>query len=337
MAKIIGQSLPQMPWEEKPKGYDAPVWRYSQNPIINRNPVPGVARIFNSAIVPYQGAYIGVFRAETTATLPHLRLGHSQDGINWKIEDHPISFIDEQGKPWQPYYAYDPRLILIEGVYYIVWCTDFHGPTIGLAKTEDFKTFVRLENAFIPFNRNGVLFPRKIQGAYKMLSRASDNGHTPFGDIFVSSSYDLTHWGRHRHVMARGGNGWWQGLKIGGGPAPIETDEGWLMIYHGVCNTCNGYVYSMGIALLDKEEPSKVLYRAGHYILTPETNYEEVGFVPNVVFPCATLTDAATGRIAIYYGAADSYVALAFTTVDELISFVKKHHEKVGDDDAIGR
>lgn len=337
MAKIIGKNLPQMPWENKPEGYNGPVWRYSQNPIIKRNPLPGVARIFNSAILPYQGAYIGVFRAETTATLPHLRLGHSKDGINWDIEDHPIQFVDEDNKPWQPYYAYDPRLIEIEGVYYIVWCTDFHGPTIGLAKTVDFKTFIRLENAFIPFNRNGVLFPRKINGAYKMLSRASDNGHTPFGDIFVSSSFDLTHWGRHRHVMARGGNGWWQGLKIGGGPAPIETDEGWLMVYHGVCNTCNGYVYSMGVVILDKDEPSKVLYRAGHYILTPEAPYEEVGFVPNVVFPCATLTDADTGRIAIYYGAADSYVALAFTTVDELVEFAKKHNEKVGDDDSIGR
>lgn len=337
MAKIIGSNLTNMPWENKPQGYEAPVWRYTQNPIIKRNPVPGVARIFNSAIVSYQGKYIGVFRAETTATLPHLRLGHSEDGIHWDIEKQPISFVDENDSPWQPYYGYDPRLIEIEGTCYIVWCTDFHGPTIGLAKTTDFKKFIRLENAFIPFNRNGVLFPRKINGAYKMLSRASDNGHTPFGDIFVSSSFDLIHWGKHRHVMARGGNGWWQGLKIGGGPAPIETDEGWLMIYHGVCNTCNGYVYSMGIALLDKDEPSKVLYRSGHYILTPETTYEEIGFVPNVVFPCATLVDASTGRIAIYYGAADSYVALAFTTVDELITFAKKHHEKVGDDDSLGR
>lgn len=337
MAKIIGQNLKTMPWEKKPEGYQAPVWRYSKNPIIKRNPVPGVARIFNSAVVPYQGNYIGVFRAETTATLPHLRLGHSKDGINWEIEDKPITFVDENNKPWQPYYAYDPRLIEIEGTYYIVWCTDFHGPTIGIAQTKDFKTFVRLENAFIPFNRNGVLFPRKIGGAYKLLSRASDNGHTPFGDIFISSSFDLTHWGKHRHVMARGGAGWWQGLKIGGGPAPIETDEGWLMIYHGVCNTCNGYVYSMGVAILDLDEPSKVLYRSGHYILTPEAPYEEVGFVPNVVFPCATLVDQETGRIAIYYGAADSYVALAFTTVDELVNFAKKNHEKVGDDDSLGR
>ncbi len=337
MAKIIGQEIKTMPWEEKPKDYTGPVWRYSKNPIVKRNPVRGVARIFNSAIIYYQDKYIGVFRAETTETLPHLRLGHSNDGIDWKIEENPIQFIDESGKPWQPYYAYDPRLIEIEGIYYIVWCTDFHGPTIGLAKTTDFKTFIRLENPFIPYNRNGVLFPRKIGGAFKILSRASDNGHTPFGDIFLSESFDLVHWGKHRHVMARGGRGWWQGLKIGGGPAPIETDEGWLTLYHGVCNTCNGYVYSMGVALLDINEPSKVLYRASSYILTPEASYEETGFVPNVVFPCATITDSKTGRIAIYYGAADSYVALAFTTVDELIDYAKKHHESVGDDAQIGR
>ena len=337
MAKIIGPKVNKMPWQDKPKNAVGPIWRFDQNPIINRNPVPGIARIFNSAVVTYQDKFIGVFRAESTATLPHLRLGHSDDGINWDIELTPIKFIDEEGKPWQPYYAYDPRLIEIEGIYYIVWCTDFHGPTIGLAKTTDFKTFVRLENPFIPYNRNGVLFPRKINGAFKILSRASDNGHTPFGDIFLSESFDLIHWGKHRHVMARGGAGWWQGLKIGGGPAPIETSEGWLMLYHGVCNTCNGYVYSMGVAILDINEPSKVLYRAGHYVLTPEMPYEETGFVPNVVFPCATIHDSETGRITIYYGAADSYVALAFTTVDELVNFAKENHEKVGDDDAIGR
>ncbi|MCF7931998.1 MAG: glycoside hydrolase family 130 protein [Acholeplasmataceae bacterium] len=326
-----------MPWQDRPKNHLGPVWRYDNNPIIGRNPKPGVARIFNSAVINKDDGFIGVFRAETTATLPHLRLGRSQNGIDWEIDDDPIRFIDEKGNPWQPYYAYDPRLIQIDDVYHIVWCTDFFGPTIGLARTTDFKTFVRLENPFIPFNRNGVLFPRTINGTYRMLSRASDNGHTPFGDIFVSESPDLIHWGRHRHVMERGGSGWWQGLKIGGGPAPIETDEGWLMLYHGVCNTCNGYVYSMGVVLLDKDEPSKVIYRARDYILTPEMPYEETGFVPNVVFPCATVHDAKTGRIAIYYGAADTYVALAFSTVDLLIDFAKTHHESVGGDAYEGR
>lgn len=336
--KIIGSNLPHIPWEERDSHSNAVVWRSKHNPIVKRNPVDGIARIFNSAVVPWENnSFIGVFRAETIATLPHLRVGRSHNGFDWVFENSPLQMVDEQGKPWNPYYAYDPRVIPIDGVYYVVWCTEAHGPAIGLARTTDFKTFVRLENPFIPFNRNGVLFPRKIGGLYHILSRASDNGHTPFGDIFLSVSPDLTFWGKHRHVMERGGNGWWQGLKIGGGPAPIETSEGWLIFYHGVCNTCNGYVYSMGAAILDLDEPSKVKYRCRNYLLTPEMPYEEVGFVPNVVFPCATLTDAQTGRIAIYYGAADSYVALAYTTVDLVVSYIKEHHETVGRDAELGK
>ncbi len=106
---------------------------------------------------------------------------------------------------------------------------------------------------------------------------------------------------------------------------PIETREGWLLLYHGATTTCNGFVYSMGAALLDLDDPSKVLYRTRDYILTPEKQYETVGFVPNVVFPGAALFDADTGRIAIYYGAADTYTAIAFTQVDELIAFVKSN------------
>ena len=156
-----------------------------------------------------------------------------------------------------------------------------------------------------------------------MLSRPSDSGHTPFGDIFLSESPDLTYWGRHRKVMSKGAAGWWQDVKIGAGPVPIETTEGWLLFYHGVVGTCNGLVYSMGAALLDRDQPSKVLYRCRDYLLTPEEPYETVGFVPNVVFPCAALHDAATGRIAIYYGAADTHVAVAYTYADELIRYIK--------------
>ncbi|MFA5006518.1 MAG: glycoside hydrolase family 130 protein [Candidatus Izemoplasmatales bacterium] len=336
--RMICDPIKNLPWQDRPAGCDAPVWRYDKNPIVRRNPVEGIARIFNSAIVPWKnGGFIGVFRAETVATLPHLRVGRSADGFAWTFENRQLEMVDETGKPWNPYYAYDPRVVKVGEDYFVIWCTEAYGPAIGLAKTRDFVRFVRLENPFIPFNRNGVLFPRKIGGNYRILSRASDNGHTPFGDIFVSESPDLVFWGKHRHVMERGGNGWWQGLKIGGGPAPIETSEGWLVFYHGVCNTCNGYVYSMGAAILDLEEPSKVKYRCKNYLLTPEMPYEETGFVPNVVFPCATLQDPDTGRIAIYYGAADSYVALAFTTVDLVVDYVIAHHESVGRDADLGR
>lgn len=297
--KIISQPLSNMPWQDKPDGYELPVWRHSENPIIQRNPLPDVARIFNSAVMPFGNGFVGVFRGEQRDGVPHVYFGTSDDGLNWKFNKDKINFTDENGTPFQPLYAYDPRLVKVEDTYYIMWCQDMYGATIGIAKTKDFKNFTRIENPFLPYNRNAVLFPRKINGNFVMLSRPCDNGHTAFGDIFISESPDMIYWGKHRHVMGKSEN-WWENLKIGGGAAPIETDKGWLLFYHGVVNTCNGYVYSIGAAILDKDEPSKVLHRCSRYILAPEEWYEERGFVPNVCFPCATLHDSATGRIALY-------------------------------------
>ncbi|MBR6394316.1 MAG: glycoside hydrolase family 130 protein [Ruminococcus sp.] len=333
--KIIGDSLPNIPWQDKPENCCTPVWRYSENPIIDRNPLPNVARIFNSAVLPYGDGFIGVFRGEQRDGIPHIYLGRSNDAVHWEFESERIQFTDKNGELFMPKYAYDPRLIKVEDTYYIMWCQDGYGATIGIAQTKDFKTFVRLENPFLPYNRNAVLFPRKINGNYVMLSRPCDNGHTAFGDIFLSESPDMEFWGRHRHVMGRSEN-WWENLKIGGGAAPIETDKGWLLFYHGVVNTCNGYVYSIGAAILDINEPSRVLHRCKNYILAPEEWYEERGFVPNVCFPCATLTDADTGRIAIYYGCADSYVGVAFTTVQDIWDYIIKFDSVNESDTEIG-
>lgn len=336
--QLIAPKISSMPWQDAPREErrNSPLWRYSENPIIGRNPVPGVARIFNSAVMPYGDAFIGVFRGEQTNGISFIYLGRSRDGIHWEFEPEKIQFTDEEGKPFMPLYAYDPRLVKVEDTYYIIWCQDFWGAAIGIARTKDFKTFTRIENPFIPFNRNAVLFPRKINGNYVLLSRPSDSGHTPFGDIFLSESPDMTYWGKHRHVMSRSSE-WWESLKIGGGAAPIETSEGWLMFYHGVVQTCSGYVYSIGGAILDINEPSRVLYRCSNWLLTPEAWYEERGFVPNVVFPCATIHDPDTGRIAIYYGAADSYVGLAFGYADEIIDYIKANSRTTEDDRNDGR
>ncbi|MFH1196207.1 MAG: glycoside hydrolase family 130 protein [bacterium] len=325
---IIGDALPNIPWEEKPKGCTDVIWRFSGNPVIDWNPIPKAARIYNSAVMPYNGEFVGVFRADQKNGRATLFFGTSKDAINWNIGPNPIEWVDEKGNPNPTSYAYDPRLVKIEDMYYITWCDDMHGASIGLGRTTDFKTFVKMPNPLMPFNRNGVLFPRKINGMYKLLSRPSDSGHTPFGDIFISESPDLIYWGKHRFVMGKGGQGWWQGVKIGAGPVPIETKDGWLLFYHGVSTTCNGFVYSYGAVILDINEPCKVLYRTRDYLLTPEKPYETTGFVPNVTFPCANLYDAATGRIAIYYGAADTYTAVAFAQVDELLEYIKANSEK---------
>ena len=177
--KIIGDRVDNMPWQDKPEGLrNAPVWRYSKNPIIERNPVSIVARIFNSAVLPYEGGFIGVFRGEQIDGIPYIYLGKSNDGINWNFDEERIHFVDEDGNSFMPKYTYDPRLVKVDDIYYVIWCQDFYGASIGVAKTEDFKKFVRIENPFLPFNRNAVLFPRKINDKFVMLSRPSDSGHT---------------------------------------------------------------------------------------------------------------------------------------------------------------
>jgi len=314
--RLVGDPLPKMPWEDAPRKCSHAVWRYTGNPIIERNELPTSNSIFNSAAVPYKGKFAGVFRCDNRRRQMRLHAGFSDDGIAWKIEPEPIHWKLEDKEIEPPEYGYDPRVCWLEDRYWITWCNGFHGPCIGIGFTHDFKSFHMLENALLPFNRNGVLFPRRINGRYMMLSRPSDNGHTPFGEIFLSQSEDLIHWGRHRHVMK--GEEPWESTKIGAGPVPIETTEGWLLFHHGVLTSCNGFVYHFGAALLDLEQPWKVRSRTRDYLLSPQMSYECVGDVPNVVFPCAALADPDTGRIAIYYGAADTVTCLAFTTVEHI-------------------
>jgi beta-1,4-mannooligosaccharide/beta-1,4-mannosyl-N-acetylglucosamine phosphorylase len=320
-------ALPNLPWQERPAGCSDVVWRYRSNPIIPRDLIPSSNSIFNSAVVPFQGKFAGVFRCDNKKREMNLHRGASANGIDWRLDDAPIdwTFTDPEHSRFE--HRYDPRVVWLEDRYYVTWCNGYHGPTIGIGYTFDFETFCFLENALLPFNRNGVLFPRRIKDRYCMLSRPSDNGHTPFGDIFISQSPDLVHWGQHRFVM--GVKGGWQSTKIGAGPVPIETSEGWLLFYHGVLTSCNGFVYSFGAALLDLDQPWKVVARGEPYLLSPQRDYECVGDVPNVAFPCAALYDPPTGRIAIYYGGADTVTALAFARLDEVLDFVKTTSEGI--------
>ncbi len=318
---MLPSNLPNIPWEDRPAGSSDVLWRYSCNPIIPRDLIPGSNSIFNSAVVPFNGAFAGVFRCDDKRREMNLHCGTSRDGLAWDIDPAPIEWNCEDPEINRFQYRYDPRVLWLEDRYYTTWCNGYHGPAIGIGYTFDFQRFTFLENALLPFNRNGVLFPRRINGRYVMLSRPSDNGHTPFGDIFLSQSIDLIHWGEHRFVMAPSEP--WQSTKIGAGPVPIETDEGWLLFFHGVLTSCNGFVYSFGAVLLDLDQPWNVIRRARPYLLSPQALYECVGDVPNVVFPCAALHDESTGRIAIYYGAADTVTALAFTTLPDILSFLR--------------
>lgn len=318
-------SVINIPWEERPEGSSDIMWRYSDNPIIKRNHIPGSNSIFNSAVVPFEDGFAGVFRCDNKAIQMNIHAGFSKDGINWDINPKPIEMANADTDMIHSDYKYDPRVTFIDDRYWITWCNGYHGPTIGVGYTFDFKTFYQTENAFLPFNRNGVLFSEKIKGKYCMLSRPSDNGHTAFGDIFLSYSPDMIYWGEHRIVLpvADFTQSAWQSLKVGAGSVPIKTDDGWLLFYHGVIQTCNGFRYAMGAALLELERPDKVIYRSKPYLLTPEAIYETTGDVPNVIFPCAALNDE-EGRLAVYYGAADTVTGIAFGYIDEIIDYLKK-------------
>ena len=126
--KIIAPTIHNMPWQEpEKKPVDAPVWRYRENPVIGRNPIKGVSRIFNSAVVPFEDGFIGVFRGEQVNGVPYIYMGRSQDGIHWDFQEEKIHFVDEKGQEFMPKYAYDPRLVKVEDTYYVIWCQDFYG------------------------------------------------------------------------------------------------------------------------------------------------------------------------------------------------------------------
>lgn len=297
--------------------------RYKSNPIITSAALPRANSIHNSAIVKFGSGFAGIFRVDEIDMNFTMHVGRSKDGIKWDIDPDVITMKAQDKDIPIKARTYDPRLTRIDDTFYFTWCIDSEqGPCIGLATTKDFKSFTQMENPLPPANRNCVIFPKKINGKYAMLHRPSDRGHTPFGDMFYSTSPDLVHWGTHRFVFGtlRGG---WQSTKIGPGPAPIETKEGWLLIYHGVWTSCNGYIYYAGGAILDLYKPWKVLYRTRDYLLAPTELYERVGDVPNVVFPSSAVVE--NGMIRLYYGCADTCISIADAKLADVLTFVKKH------------
>ncbi len=299
--------------------------RYAGNPIITSRAVPRANSIHNSAVVKFGKRYAGVFRVDEQDFSYVLHAGFSDDGLHWDIDPKPIKMKSPNPEVKVSEHSYDPRITRLGDTYYVTWCNAAgQGPTIGLARTKDFKTFIQMENPLATANRNCVIFPRKIGGKYAILHRPSDRGHTPFGDIFYATSPDLTHWGCHRFVF--GPRGGWQATKVGPGPAPIETKDGWLLIYHGVWTSCNGYLYYAGGALLDLEKPWKVLYRTRDYLLAPTETYERVGDVPNVVFPSSVIVEGDILRL--YYGCADTCVSVAEAAIPDIIKFIKAHSFK---------
>jgi predicted GH43/DUF377 family glycosyl hydrolase len=241
----------------------------------------------------------------------------SDDGIHFVPRPEPIKMPEtEEFKEYTTGMYYDPRVTNIDGKYYTVFaCHSGHSCRLGLLESPDMKKFEFKGFISETDNRNGVLFPEKINGYYCRLDRPNTGDGQ--GYIWVSYSPDLIYWGRSRAVANAQDEWGWK--KNGPGAVPIKTDKGWLVIYHAVNVQCAAqYVYHLGVMLLDLKDPSKVLARAKAPILSPATDYELNGLTYAVVFTCGAVVED-DGEVKLYYGGADTVQCLATTTVDKLL------------------
>ncbi|MFC2076780.1 glycosidase [candidate division KSB1 bacterium] len=292
--------------------------RWEGNPIIELDDIPFRCNtVFNGTSVKYGDEYLILLRIEGQQGYSFFALARSHDGIHFIVDNKPTLLPAKEGifGKYETFGIEDPRATFIDGAYYIMYtASSGHGPRIALARTDDFRTFERIALISEPGNKDGVLFPEKIDDLYVRLDRPIGQG---VGSIWISFSKDLIHWGSSK-VLITPRHGYWDSYRIGASVPPIRTDHGWLEIYHGVHMTSSGPIYRTGTLLLDLENPSQVISRSDAPSLSPREEYERVGEVGNVVFPCGAIVED-DGDIKMYYGAADTSLCLATTNLEELI------------------
>lgn len=297
--------------------------RDENNPIITKEDVPfKVNTIFNPGAVKFNDKYLLVCRVEMPNGRSSFVLAWSDDGVHFKVDSKPC-LTSEDHKDIFKYVEWgieDTRVVKIDDKYYLTY-TGYSRfmPIVVLSATNDFKNFNVLGPISLPSNKDCSLFPEKINGNYWKVDRpTADQRH----DIWISKSRDLIHWGEYE-ILAEPISGTWENDKIGNSTPPIKTKHGWLMLYHGVRGFgISSSLYKLGVMLLDLEKPWIIKGRSQEPILSPETGYERVGDVGNVVFSNGWIADD-NGELKIYYSGADTNICLATTTVDELISVCK--------------
>jgi predicted GH43/DUF377 family glycosyl hydrolase len=299
--------------------------RHPDNPIITAADLPYSANtVFNPGATVRDGETILLMRVEDRSGLSHLTVARSSDGAaGWRIDTVPTFVGEPDLHPEEIWGIEDPRVTFIEEGRWMVAYTAYArgGPLVSLAATEDFRTFERLGAILPPENKDAGLFPVRFEGRWALVHRPVSGG---FGaNMWISFSPDLRHWGDHRLLLEARAGGWWDAGKIGLSAPPLETDQGWLILYHSVRTTASGSIYRLGLALLDLEDPRCVLKRSSEWLFSPTETYERSGDVGNVVFPCGwTLVD---DEIRIYYGAADTSIALATGRLSELLAWLDAH------------
>ena len=301
--------------------------RHKKNPILTADnwPYP-VNSVFNAGATLLQdGTTLLLCRVEDRRGLSHLCAARSVNGKDsWQIDQQPTLLPDPDNYPEELWGIEDPRITFVpELKKYAIVYTAFtrDGPGVALALTEDFKNYERYGVIMPPEDKDAALLPYRIDGNWAMIHRPVS---APRAHMWISYSPDLKNWGKHILMMDARKGAWWDANKIGLSPPPIETPDGWLVIYHGVKQSCSGCIYRLGLALFDLKKPEILIKRSSEWVFSPQESYELHGDVDNVVFPCGYTIGSDGDTINLYYGAADTSIALATGSINELLEWLEK-------------
>ncbi len=299
--------------------------RHPDNPILSVKDWPYAANsVFNAAAAEMDNKILLLARVEDFRGISHLTVARSENGVDeWEIDPQPTLRPEPEQYPEELWGIEDPRITWLEELrQWAITYTAFSegGPLVSLATTKDFKTFQRLGPVMPPEDKDAALFPVRFDGRWAMLHRPVAKVVAIEAHIWLSFSPNLKHWGEHLEVIQARRGAWWDANKIGLSAPPMQTPEGWLVLYHGVRTTASGSIYRLGLVLLDLEDPRKVIRRSDEWIFGPKASYEREGDVDDVVFPCGWINK--NGKILMYYGAADSRICLATANLKDLTDFV---------------
>jgi len=298
--------------------------RHPANPILSPDDWPyAVNAVFNPAATTLDGETILLARVEDRRGISHLTVARSPNGADgWTIAPEPLlsPAPDVVSEQWG---FEDPRTVWVEELdRFAITCTSYGpaGPAVFFATTRDFTSVERHGIIRQPDDKNASLLPHRLDGRWILFHRPRMEFGGSHGEILLSRSPDLINWSAPEGVLQPRAGAWWDATRIGIGPPPLRTDHGWLLVYHGVKETVAGEIYRAGLALLDLDDPTRVLHRLPAWVLAPLAPYERTGDVPNVVFPCGLVHDPESGDVRLYYGAADSTICLATAQLDELLA-----------------
>ena len=283
--------------------------------------------VMNAAATMVGDETVLLCRVEDRRGLSHLTVARSRDGVsNWLVDEDPL-IAPTPAHPEEIWGVEDPRVTRVDELdAWVIVYTAFgmEGPAVALALTRDFRSIERFGVICPPEDKNGSLLARRVNGKFVLFHRPV-SAFAGRADVWISRSDDLRSWTSPEPVFGARAGGWWDSARIGIGPPPLETPEGWLVVYHGVRQTVAGQLYRVGLALLDLDDPARLIKRCDEWVLGPSEPYELVGDVPGVLFPCGLIHDAATGQLRLYYGAADTCLGMASGRLDRVLAYVIEH------------